>query len=155
MPPKIAVTHHNQKWNLQASNSTSGWGVVLAVFLLDFAVSRRAWCGSLCPVGAFYSLLGIQSAVRINAYQREQCDDCMDCFLVCPEQHIIKNPLNGANKGFHSLITSSQCTNCGRCIDVCTEDVFRFETRVPFKKITFHPLDTQSKNQIKNQEVMS
>lgn len=42
------------------------WGVILAVFLLDFLVSRRAWCGSLCPVGAFYSLIGSQSAVRIN-----------------------------------------------------------------------------------------
>ncbi len=112
------------------------WGVVLAIFLLDFSISHRAWCGSLCPVGAFYSLLGAQSVIRINAYQREKCDDCMDCFLVCPEQQIIRNPLNGASKGFHSMITSSQCTNCGRCIDVCTEDVFRFETRIPFKKIT-------------------
>ncbi|KAG1682845.1 Methylamine utilization ferredoxin-type protein MauN [Nymphon striatum] len=109
------------------------WGVVLAVFLLDFAISRRAWCGSLCPVGAFYSLLGAKSTVRVNAYQRDQCNDCMDCFIVCPEQQVIKNPLKGAKKGFSSLITSGQCTNCGRCIDVCAEDVFRFETRLPIK----------------------
>ncbi len=112
------------------------WGVILAVFLLDFAVSRRAWCGSLCPVGAFYSLLGTHSAIRVNAYQRERCDDCMDCFVVCPEQQVIKNPLKGAAKGFSSLITSNQCTNCGRCIDVCAEDVFRFETRMPFKPVS-------------------
>jgi len=134
------------------------WGVVLAVFILDFAVSRRAWCGSLCPVGAFYSLLGSQSAVRINAYQREQCDDCMDCFLVCPEQQVIKNPLNGAAKGFNSMISSSQCTNCGRCIDVCTEDVFRFETRIPFKRITTlktNQLNNDSKELTQKQEVLS
>ncbi|MDO5705175.1 MAG: quinol dehydrogenase ferredoxin subunit NapH, partial [Paracoccus sp. (in: a-proteobacteria)] len=35
-----------------------GWGIVLAVFLLDLFVSRRAWCSHLCPVGAFYGLLG-------------------------------------------------------------------------------------------------
>ena len=110
------------------------WGVILAVFLLDFVISRRAWCGSLCPVGAFYSLLGSQSLVRVNAYQRENCDDCMDCFLVCPEQQVIKNPLKGADKGYSSIITSGQCTNCGRCIDVCGEDVFRFDTRLPFIK---------------------
>ncbi len=122
------------------------WGVIIAVFLLDFAISRRAWCGSLCPVGAFYSLLGSQSTVRINAYQREKCDDCMDCFIVCPEQQVIKNPLKGADKGFSSMITSSQCTNCGRCIDVCAEDVFRFETRIPFKAILNTSSNTISNN---------
>ncbi|KAG1658130.1 Periplasmic nitrate reductase, electron transfer subunit [Nymphon striatum] len=30
------------------------------------------------------------------------------------------------------LFTSGECTNCGRCIDVCAEDVFRFETNNPF-----------------------
>jgi len=115
------------------------WGVILAIFLLDFAVSRRAWCGSLCPVGAFYSLLGAGSPVRVNAWQREQCDDCMDCFVVCPEQQVISNPLKGAAKGYSSLITSSQCTNCGRCIDVCAENVFRFDIRMPFKKDSILP----------------
>lgn len=105
------------------------WGMILAIFLLDFAVSRRAWCGRLCPVGAFYSLLGTKSLVRVDAYQREKCDDCMDCFVVCPEQQVIKLPLKGAEKGISSMITSSQCTNCGRCIDVCAEDVFKFSSR--------------------------
>ncbi|MCK5903200.1 MAG: quinol dehydrogenase ferredoxin subunit NapH [Cocleimonas sp.] len=116
------------------------WGMILAIFLLDFAVSRRAWCGHLCPVGAFYSLLGKNSLIRVDAYQREKCDDCMDCFIVCPEQQIIKQPLKGAEKGIPSIIASSQCTNCGRCIDVCAENVFKFDTR--FKKITWkHPKD--------------
>lgn len=111
------------------------WGMILAIFLLDFAVSRRAWCGHLCPVGAFYSLLGKKSLVRVDAYQREKCDDCMDCFIVCPEQQIIKQPLKGADKGISSIITSSQCTNCGRCIDVCAEDVFKFKIRFMKKPI--------------------
>ncbi len=107
------------------------WGMILAIFLLDFAISRRAWCGHLCPVGAFYSLLGVKSLLRVDAYQREQCDDCMDCFIVCPEQQVIKQPLKGADKGISSLITSKQCTNCGRCIDVCAEDVFRLKVTTP------------------------
>ncbi len=105
------------------------WGMILGIFLLDFAVSRRAWCGHICPVGAFYSLLGSKSLIRVDAYQREKCDDCMDCFVVCPEQQIIKQPLKGADKGVSSIITSNQCTNCGRCIDVCAEDVFKFGSR--------------------------
>ncbi|HFD78996.1 MAG TPA: quinol dehydrogenase ferredoxin subunit NapH [Gammaproteobacteria bacterium] len=106
-----------------------GWLIVLAVFLLDLLVSRRAWCGHLCPVGAFYSLLGRYSLVRVRADRREQCDDCMDCFAVCPEQQVIRPALKGAEKGIGPVILSPNCTNCGRCIDVCARDVFRFGSR--------------------------
>lgn len=105
------------------------WGMVAAIFLLDLFVSRRAWCGHLCPVGAFYSLLGVVSPLRISAAQREKCDDCMDCFAVCPEQQVIKPALKGAEKGFGPVILSGNCTNCGRCIDVCARDVFKFDWR--------------------------
>jgi ferredoxin-type protein NapH len=105
------------------------WGMVAAIFLLDLFVSRRAWCGHLCPVGAFYSLLGVISPLRVSAAQRERCDDCMDCFAVCPEQQVIKPALKGADKGFGPVILSGNCTNCGRCIDVCARDVFKFDWR--------------------------
>lgn len=106
------------------------WGIVAAVFLLDLFVGRRAWCGHLCPVGAFYGLLGAAAVVRVSAVRREQCDDCMDCFAVCPEHQVIKPALKGADKGIGPLITSGHCTNCGRCIDVCGRDVFEFSTRL-------------------------
>jgi len=107
------------------------WGVVVAVFLLDLLVGRRAWCGRLCPVGAFYGLLGEGAVLRISAARREQCDDCMDCFAICPEHQVIRPALKGAEKGVGPLITSGNCTNCGRCIDVCARDVFEFTTRFP------------------------
>ena len=105
------------------------WGMVAAIFLLDLFVSRRAWCGHLCPVGAFYSLLGAASPLRVSAARRAKCDDCMDCFAVCPEQQVIKPALKGADKGFGPVILSGNCTNCGRCIDVCARDVFEFDWR--------------------------
>jgi len=105
------------------------WTLVLAVFILDFMISRRAWCGHLCPVGAFYSLLGSHSLLRIRADARDQCDDCMDCFLVCPEQQVIRPALKGAEQGISPVITSANCTNCGRCIDVCAKNVFHFGGR--------------------------
>ena len=107
------------------------WGVVAAVFLLDLFVGRRAWCGRLCPVGAFYGLLGEGAMLRVSAVRREQCDDCMDCFAICPEHQVIKPALKGADKGLGPVITSGNCTNCGRCIDVCARDVFEFTTRFP------------------------
>lgn len=105
------------------------WGIVAAVFLLDLFVGRRAWCGHLCPVGAFYGLLGEGSVLRVSAVNRDECDDCMDCFAVCPEHQVIKPALKGAEKGLGPVISSGHCTNCGRCIDVCARDVFVFTTR--------------------------
>ena len=77
----------------------AAWLVVLAVFLFDLLVSRRGWCGHLCPVGAFYSLLGTRSPLRVRADRRDQCNDCMDCFAVCPEPQVIRPALKGADKG--------------------------------------------------------
>ena len=105
------------------------WVVVLAVFLFDLLVGDRAWCGHLCPVGAFYSLLGRTSLLRVKAGNREACDDCMDCFAVCPEPHVITPALRGADRATGPVILAPNCTNCGRCIDVCAPDVFSFTTR--------------------------
>jgi phosphoribosylaminoimidazole-succinocarboxamide synthase len=41
----------------------TAWMVVLAIFLFDLFVMSRGWCGRLCPVGAFYSLIGRWSPV--------------------------------------------------------------------------------------------
>ena len=105
------------------------WSVVLAVFLFDLFVSRRGWCGHLCPVGAFYGLVGHKSLLRVSANARERCDDCMDCFAVCPEPQVITPALKGAEKGHGPVILSPDCTNCGRCIDVCSVNVYRFTHR--------------------------
>jgi ferredoxin-type protein NapH len=105
------------------------WTIVLAVFLLDLFVSANAWCGHVCPVGAFYSLLGKWSPLRVSAAKREACNDCMDCFAVCPEPQVIRPALKGAKQDVGPAILSPNCTNCGRCIDVCSKDVFRFGLR--------------------------
>jgi len=105
------------------------WGVILAVFVLDVFVSRRAWCGHLCPTGAFYGLLGHCTPLRVSARGRERCDDCMDCYVVCPEPQVIAPALKGAGKGIGPLIRAADCTACGRCIDACSKDVFGFVLR--------------------------
>ncbi|MES9872428.1 MAG: quinol dehydrogenase ferredoxin subunit NapH [Candidatus Sedimenticola sp. 6PFRAG7] len=105
------------------------WVLILGIFLFDLLVSKDGWCGRLCPVGAFYSLLGVRSPLRVVAVNREVCNDCMDCYAVCPESRVIKPALKGADKGLSPVILSSNCTNCGRCIDVCAVDVFQFGNR--------------------------
>lgn len=106
-----------------------GWLILLAIFLFDALLSRHGWCGHLCPVGAFYSLVGTKSILRVSATRREQCDDCMDCYVVCPEQQVITPALKGADKGIGPVIMSANCTNCARCIDVCGKEVFTFTSR--------------------------
>lgn len=103
-----------------------GWGIILAVFLLDLFVSRRAWCSHLCPVGAFYGLLGRGAVVRVSARHRDACTDCGACFNICPEPHVIVPALKGKGS---PVIISGDCQNCGNCIDSCPVDVFRMTTR--------------------------
>lgn len=107
----------------------AAWAVVLVVFLFDLFVMSRGWCGHLCPVGAFYSLLGKWSPLRVSASRRSACNDCMDCFEVCPEPQVIRPALKGEGAGASPVILAANCTNCGRCIDVCSQDVFNFGTR--------------------------
>ncbi len=109
------------------------WAVVLAVFLSDLFVGGRVWCGHLCPMGAFYSLIGKLSVLRVSASGRDACDDCMDCYAACPEPQVISPAMKGVADGqgpvMGPVILSPNCTNCGRCIDVCSQNVFEFSTR--------------------------
>ncbi len=105
------------------------WTIVFGVFLFDLLVTKRGWCSHLCPMGATYSLIGKFSPLRVRADKREACNDCMECFVVCPESQVIKPALKGEAKGIGPVIMSSECTNCGRCIDICSKEVFHFGTR--------------------------
>ena len=102
---------------------------VLAIFLFDLFVAKHGWCGHICPVGAFYGLINHSALVRVSAAARERCDDCMDCYAVCPEMHVISPALKGDRAGRGPIIASADCTACGRCIDVCPKLVFRFAHR--------------------------
>ena len=102
--------------------------VVIAIFAYDLLVASRGWCGHLCPMGAFYGLLGQKSLLRITADRRGACDDCMDCFTVCPEPQVIRPALKKSGQD-SPLILDRDCTNCGRCIDVCGRNVFHFTHR--------------------------
>ncbi len=101
---------------------------IIAVFIFDLFVSKNGWCGHLCPMGATYNLIGKLSLIKINAGNRKDCDDCMDCYFVCPEPQILRPVLKGSAQT-SSLIQSSDCTNCARCIDVCEKKVFEFSNR--------------------------
>lgn len=104
------------------------WLAAAAVFVFDAFVLRHGWCGHLCPVGATYSLLGFFSLLRVKADGRKRCTDCMDCFAICPEPQVIRPALTDDERS-SAVILSQNCLNCGRCIDVCPQNVFCFSKR--------------------------
>ena len=112
----------------------SAMGAVGAVFLFDLLVAPRGWCGHLCPVGASYALIGHKSLLRVSAQRSSACNDCADCYAVCPEPQIIPKALKGKG-GVSPVILDSVCTNCGRCIDVCGPDVFSYTSRFNHKRV--------------------
>ncbi|MDD3353577.1 quinol dehydrogenase ferredoxin subunit NapH [Zoogloea sp.] len=107
---------------------SGGLFVIGGIFIYDVFMASRGWCGHLCPMGAFYSLLGKKALVRVSAPNRKACDDCMDCFAVCPEPQVIRPALKAVGQS-HPLILASDCTTCGRCIDVCDKQVFKMTHR--------------------------
>lgn len=108
-----------------------GYGAVLAVFGLDLLVLPRGWCGHLCPVGAFYGVVGRGAVLHVSAEKRDDCTRCGDCFRVCPEPQVIAPALYGGAQGRSPVIESAACIRCARCLDVCDEDVFRVRMLAP------------------------
>jgi len=100
-----------------------GFAVVLAIFLFDLFGVKNGWCGHLCPLGATYAIIGSQSLLRVK-HNHEACTNCMDCKVVCPENHV----LFMVNKESIS-VSNGECTNCARCIDVCNDDALGFSIR--------------------------
>ncbi len=100
-----------------------GWAAMLIIFLFDLFVLKNGWCGHVCPLGGFYSLLGKFSLIRVQ-HTEENCTLCMKCKTVCPEHQVLHMI------GKKSLpVLSGECTNCARCIEVCDDDALNFSIR--------------------------
>lgn len=102
-----------------------GLGAALGVLLIDALVLHRGWCGHLCPLGAFWSLVGRVGQVKL-AFDDTTCTRCGDCVKVCPEPRV----LHFADIAPRGMVASGECTNCGRCVAVCPESSLRFDLRL-------------------------
>lgn len=106
-----------------------GWTAIAGIFFFDLFILRNGWCGRLCPLGAFYALLGKVGQVRVT-FDTPTCTHCGDCIKACPEPQV----LNLKQAGERGLIVSGECTNCARCITVCPEDTLKLQLRTRAKQ---------------------
>ncbi|WP_345993057.1 quinol dehydrogenase ferredoxin subunit NapH [Sulfurimonas sp. HSL-1716] len=105
-----------------------GWAAIVVIFLFDLLILKNGWCGHVCPLGGFYSLLGKFSLIRVH-HNEANCTLCMKCKVVCPEQQVL------GMVGKESLpVLSGECTNCARCIEVCDDDALGFSIKSLVKK---------------------
>lgn len=94
--------------------TTIGWifwnkFVIMAVLLFWSVVSSRAFCRTICPLGAFYALFSRHSLIKLKL-NKEKCTECGACHKVCPvEIHFNETPDSG------------ECVKCMKCMSqACT-----------------------------------
>jgi len=97
-----------------------GGTVLVMIFLFDLLVLKNGFCGHLCPVGGLYSLISKYRLLKVRL-DNDKCTSCMDCKVVCPEVQVLA--IVGKESG---NISQGECTNCGRCIEVCEDDALMF-----------------------------
>jgi ferredoxin-type protein NapH len=100
-----------------------GWAAALIIFLFDLFILKNGWCGHICPLGGFYSIISKFSLIRVK-HNSENCTNCRKCIEVCPESQV----LSMINKESIPVL-SGECTNCARCIEVCNDDALGFSLR--------------------------
>jgi ferredoxin-type protein NapH len=108
-----------------------GLTAIAGIFLFDLLVVRHGWCGHLCPLGAFYALVGRGAQLRVH-FDDASCTRCGECARVCPEPQVLNFKL-AAERG---MVGFGECTNCARCIPICPEDSLKFGPRAGARGIS-------------------
>jgi len=96
-----------------------GW-FVLVIFMAFY--HGRLYCNTLCPVGAFLSLLSNRSLFKF-VIDTQKCTTCGKCQRMC-RSHCM-DPAMGK-------IDGARCVSCFDCMDVCPENAIGY-TMMPLE----------------------
>lgn len=86
--------------------------LLLAVTVLGSFIYDRFFCKYLCPVGAFYGIIGKLSPTKIER-NADLCVNCKKCNKVCPVNIDVEKS---------EKITSAECINCNECVLSCPKE---------------------------------
>jgi ferredoxin-type protein NapH len=106
-----------------------GATALVSIFLFDLLILKNGWCGHLCPLGGFWSLVGRTAQVRVR-FDKDSCTHCGECAKVCPEPQV----LNLKRLEVTGIVSSGECSNCGRCTPLCPEGSLAFDLRPLIRK---------------------
>ena len=111
------------------AGASVGLLVLVGIALFEAAFSKQAWCRFVCPLGAFYSIVGRLSLLRVRI-DHTDCALCLNCQSDCPAKYVLDRPLAKEQE----FVTMGDCTNCGSCIDSCPSASLKFALRLPWQK---------------------
>jgi len=102
--------------------SIGSFGIVLAFSI----ISGRAYCNTICPVGAFLGVVSRYSLFRF-VIDPKKCRSCRSCESVCKAGCIDIDTL---------VIDSSRCVTCFNCLDACPKKALAYKAQVsiPFSE---------------------
>ena len=101
-----------------------GWATIAILYLFDLFVLKNGWCGHICPLGGFYSIIGKFRLLKVR-HDSDACTACMKCKVVCPESQVLSMIAKESIP-----VLSGECVNCGRCIEVCEDNALGFFLKV-------------------------
>lgn len=85
---------------------------VLGNILIAGVVFPLFWCRVLCPLNAFFRILGIFPFLRVFR-DKHKCNGCGKCDRVCLEEIEVSSV---------ETVKNGACTNCMNCVDSCPKD---------------------------------
>lgn len=123
--PFVAYSHITAGWKELLNEYLIGFGILLAM-LLSSLFYNRLFCRYLCPLGAYYAIMGRFSLLKIER-DKNVCVNCGKCDRECP----VAIDISSVNK-----INKSECIGCMTCIEVCPTPKKSLEVNIMKKKFS-------------------
>ena len=101
--------------------------ILLSAILIGSLLYDRFFCKYMCPMGAFYGIIGKISPTRVERNEN-LCVNCNACSKACPANIEVSK---------ETKINSAECLNCNKCVLSCPK---KGALEVKTAKKALHPI---------------